>query len=278
MVSIMELLTPLVSPRTKQPEILSPQPLRTLDTATAYGDSEKIIGRALVELNLQGKVQIISKVPPVGSQNLSPAESEKFITNSVENSLRRLGLDYLDVCLFHQEMDIKYMDVLNKMESRALIKGCGVSLDSAKHCKETLEQNIKFIQLPYNILDKRFDNFLSKASTRNIKIFARSIYLQGLLLMPEDQVKPFLKEVIPVRRKLEQLGKSADMDMPELCTRFVLNNPVITSILTGVDNLSQLQENLKLIGKGPLPDNLYYEIKKIVPIYLEKIIRPGKWK
>jgi len=251
--------------------------INTLDTAAAYGNSEEVIGRALAEFDLQSKIQIISKVPPVGPQNLSLSEAEKFITESVERSLSRLRVDSLDVCLFHQEMDIKYMDILNKLEARGLIKGCGVSLDSAEYCKEALEKNIKFIQLPYNILDKRFDDFLSKISSKDVKIFARSLYLQGLLLIPEDQIKPFLQEVIPARRKLGQLAKLSGMSMPELCVRFVLSNHAITSILTGVDNLSQLQENLELIEKGPLSDDLYHEIQKIVPVYPEEIIRPVKW-
>lgn len=250
--------------------------ISTLDTAAAYGDSEEVIGRALAELKLQNKVQIISKVPPVGPQNLSPLEAEKFINESVKSSLSRLRVNSLDVCLFHQEMDIKYMNILNKLEARGLIKGCGISLDSTECCNETLKQDIKFIQLPYNILDKRFDDFLSKIS-KDVKIFARSLYLQGLLLMPENQIKAFLQEVIPVRRKLEQLADSAGISMPELCVRFVLSNPAITSILTGVDNLSQLQENLELIEKGLLSDNLYSEIQKIVPVFSEKIIRPIKW-
>jgi aryl-alcohol dehydrogenase-like predicted oxidoreductase len=249
--------------------------INTLDTAAAYGDSEKILGRALTELNLQDKVQIISKVPPVGRQNLSSAE--EFINKSVEDSLRRLRRDYLDVCLFHCEDDLKYLDVLRKLKSRGLIKDCGMSLDSTEYCAEALEQDIKFIQLPYNILDKRFDKFLSNASVRNIKVFTRSLYLQGLLLMDEDRVKSSLREMLPVRRKLEQLADSAGMSMIELCARFVLNNQAITSILTGVDNLTQLQENIKLIEKGPLADDLYSRIREAVPNFPEEIIRPAKW-
>ncbi len=251
--------------------------INTLDTAAAYGNSEEVIGRALNELNLQEKFQIISKVPPVSSQHLSSSEAEKFIINSVEKSLRRLQVDHLDICLFHQEADIKYMDVLNKLKLCGLINGYGVSLDSTAYCQVALALDIGFIQLPYNILDKRFDDFLLKASARNIKIFTRSVYLQGLLLMPEDRIKPFLQEIIPVRRKLNQLAKSSGIGMAELCVRFVLSNQSVTSILSGVDNLSQLQENLKLIEKGILPDNLYKEINKTVPIYPEKIVRPTKW-
>ena len=68
-------------------------------------------------------------------------------------------------------------------------------------------------------------------------IFTRSLYLQGLLLTPEENIKSFLKEVIPVRRKLEELAVFAEMSMPELCIRFVLSNCAVTSVLTGVDNL-----------------------------------------
>ena len=49
--------------------------INTLDTAAAYGDSEEVIGRVLAELNLQGEMQIISKVPPVGKQNWRVAKT-----------------------------------------------------------------------------------------------------------------------------------------------------------------------------------------------------------
>ena len=252
--------------------------VNTLDTAATYGNSEDILGRALTELNLQDKVQIISKVPSVSGKNLSFADAEKFITESVEISLRQLKRDYLHVCLFHNEEDIKYINVLQQLESRGLIKGYGVSLNSTEYCEAVLSSEIKFVQLAYNILDKRYDSFFGKASSKGIKIFTRSIYLQGLLLMPEEKIKPFLKDVIPVRRRLEALATFAGMEMLELCVRFVLSNCAVTSILVGVDNLDQLEENISfLTEKGPLPDNIMREIKESVPILPEEIIMPANW-
>lgn len=252
--------------------------INTLDTAAAYGDSEVIIGKVLTELNLHDRVRIISKIPPLSVGNIDAAEAEKFITGSVENSLRRLQRDYLDVCLFHREEDLIYIDILRKLEARGLIRGCGVSLDSAEYCEQALNRKIEFIQLPYNILDKRFDAFFSEAMARNVKIFTRSLYLQGLLLMPEDRINPGISEVIPVRRKLEQLAKSAGMSMAQLCAGFVLSNPAVTSILTGVDSLAQLQENIALISQGALPMELLRQIKEIVPVFSESVIRPSRWK
>ncbi len=251
--------------------------INTLDTAAAYGDSEDILGRALSELNLRHKMLIISKIPPVGAQKLSLPDAKKFITASVENSLRRLQVDHLDVCLFHREEDFRYLDILRKLESRELIRGCGISMDSTKYCSKILTHNVKYIQLPYNILDKRFDDFLEQAYAQRIKIFARSIYLQGLMLMPEKQIKPFLRDVIPVRRQLEALAIDSDLSMPELCARYVLNNPAIQSILTGVDTVDQLRQNIELINRGKLSEPVFKTAKAIVPHFPEAILRPSQW-
>ena len=249
----------------------------SLDTAAGYGDSEDILGRALSELQLRDKVQVISKVPPVPQDNPSVAAVEKHITENVENSLKRLRLERLSVCLFHREDDIRYIEVMRKMEQKGLIGAAGVSLDTNRYCDDVLAAKIKHIQLPYNLMDKRFDAFFLAAQQHGIAIFSRSVYLQGLLLMPEEKIKPSLQEIIPLRRRVEQLAMAAGMEMSELCMRFVLSNPAITSVLTGVDNCAQLRQNLELFAKGVMPLELYRQAQAAVPELEEKIIRPGLW-
>ena len=95
--------------------------------------------------------------------------------------------------------------------------------------------------------------------------------------MPEDKIRESLQEVIPVRRRLACLAAEAGMDMSELCMRFVLSNPAITSVLTGVDNVEQLRQNLQLMEKATLPAALYREAKAAVPLLEESIIRPSLW-
>ena len=247
-----------------------------LDTAAGYGDGEEVIGRALTELKLSDKMQIISKVDKVYLHNFTSAEAEKFITGSVENSLRRLRIDRLAVCLVHVEADLRYLDVLQRLEQRNLIGGTGISLDTNTHCNEVIAHKLKYIQLPCNIFDRRFNDFFAKVAD-NTNIFARSAYLQGLLLMPEEKIKPALSCIIPIRRRIETLAKEAGLNMSELCLRFVLTNPLISSVLVGVDSVEQLKENLALIEKDPLPEGLYHQILAAVPAFEEKIIRPGSW-
>ena len=249
-----------------------------LDTSAAYGDSEEVLGRALAELELGDKMHVITKVDNISISKLSASETEKYIRKSVETSLKRLRLERIYICLLHKEFDIEYIGILRKLQQKGLIGETGISLDTDKYCEEVIAQGIKYIQMPYNILDKRFDSFFPEAQEKGIAIFARSAYLQGLLLMPEQNISPDLNAVIPVRRRLEKLAVDAGMGMPELCMRFVLSNPAVTSVLTGVDNVDQLRQNLKLLKKGPLPDNLYQEVKSAVPLFPENIIRPALWK
>ncbi len=250
-----------------------------LDTSAAYGDSEEVIGRALTELGLKNKMHVITKVSNIKiSSPSSDAAAEKYINESVENSLRRLKTDRLDICLIHHESDIEYIGILRKLEKKGLIGGAGISLDTDKYCKEVIALGIKYVQLPYNILDRRFDAFFSEVQPNGIAVFTRSAYLQGLLLMPEENILPDLTDVIPIRRRLGKIAASAGMNMPELCIRFVLSNPAVTSVLTGVDNVQQLIQNQQVLGKGPLPGNLLQEVKAAVPVLDESIIRPFLWK
>jgi len=248
-----------------------------LDTAAAYGNSEEIIGRALKELGLGAKVLVITKVLPIN--NLAAKEAEDFIFGSIRNSMAKLGRDVLDGCLFHREDDVKYMDILHKAKDKGLIKKAGLSLNSAAFIDAALGSGAEYCQLPFNILDKRFTstNFIGKAKSKGMALFSRSVYLQGLLLIPENKIIKELQDVIPVRRKLEALAAEKGLAAAELYMRFVLAHGEIDSILTGVDNLKQLQENLLLCNKGPLDAVTMRRIDEMVPIFPEEIIRPSRW-
>jgi aryl-alcohol dehydrogenase-like predicted oxidoreductase len=249
-----------------------------LDTSASYGDSEEVLGRALAELELGDKMHVITKVDNISISKLSSSETEKYIRKSVETSLKRLRLERIYICLIHKEFDIEYIGILRKLQQKGIIGETGISLETNKYCEEVIARGIKYVQLPYNILDKRFDSFFPAAQANGVSVFTRSAYLQGLLLMPEEKIMLDLNDVIPVRHRLEKLAASAGMGMPELCIRFVLSNPVVTSVLTGVDNVEQLRQNLQLLEKGPLPAKLLKEVKEAVPLLAENIIRPVLWK
>lgn len=247
--------------------------VRALDTAAAYGTSEEVVGAALARLGLRDAMTVVSKVPPI--QAATDAEAECFIEQTVVRSLQRLRLERLPVCLLHREDDLRYLPALEKMVGKGLIGGAGVSLDSDRYLAQAAD--VRFIQLPANILDRRFERFWPVALQNKSHVFSRSVYLQGLLLMPEEKIRPALADVLPVRRKLEAVAREAGLAWAELCMRYVLSNPAIGSVLTGVDTAEQMRENLRLAAQGPLPLEVLRRVRECVPDLPESLVRPAFW-
>lgn len=245
----------------------------TLDTAAAYGESETVLGTELKNLGLLDKMKVVSKVPPIPA-DFSDAEAEKFIMESVEKSLTNLKINQLDALLFHNENDLKYLKFLKKAKDAGLARAVGASLDSivpenAFECEA--------VQVPGNVLDRRFLDFLRKAHKNGTKIYNRSVYLQGLLLMDESRIPEPLKEVIKYRNKLEALANEIGITPAELYVRYLFSIPEIDGVLTGVDTVEQLEYNIKVANAGTLPHDIMEKIFTMIPDLPEYLIRPHIW-
>lgn len=247
--------------------------IRILDTASAYGESELVLGTVLHELGLSNSMRIVSKIPslPNGATDM---EAEEFIRKSLLQSLENLRVGQLEAVLFHRETDLKYLPLLQKMKTAGFIRKTGVSLDATVP-PDTEKADL--IQVPSNVLDRRFRKFMQQAHLHKAEIFVRSVYLQGLLLMPEEKIPENLAGVKPYRRKLEALATENAMPFPELCMRYLLSVPEANGILTGVDTIEQLEYNIRIAEKGALPPEIYNAILEAVPMLPEKWIRPALW-
>ena len=237
--------------------------INALDTAPEYGDSEDVIGKALKELNLSENFQVVTKIPKV-PENTDP---EKFIENSLLTSLKRLQLDVISAALIHVEEDGKYLDILHQMKKKGLIKGAGISLNTLEHKDDG--QNADCLQVPCSILDHRFDHCFNYNDRH---CFIRGAYLQGMLLMPKEKV--FIKEVLAMRNQLETLN----IPMAELALRYLFSKPGKKSVLTGVETIEQLRENLRIAKMPQFDSSEIAEINKIVFPSLEEIcVSPWLW-
>ena len=240
----------------------------SLDTAAGYGESEEVLGRALAELGVADRFKVVSKVEPFPAG----ADPAVCIRESVENSLRRLRLETLPLVLLHREEELPYLPLLRDLVREGLIEAAGVSLDSDQKNDEAA--TIEAVQFPCNLLDHRYDALIARRAEAGLQTFFRSVYLQGLLVMPTEKIPPTLAEVIPWRKKLESFG----IPLKELCFRYLLSIPGKNSILFGVDTPEQLRENLALARAGALPPDLYRAVKEAVPLLPETLIRPSRWR
>jgi aryl-alcohol dehydrogenase-like predicted oxidoreductase len=252
------------------------------DTAAAYGTSEEVLGRALHELGVADRVIVVTKVRPLTAAELADGVlAARAIERSVADSRQRLRLDCLPVVLFHREADAAYCDVLARLRTQGWLHHAGVSCDNRPGPATAFVAagQLSALQLPANVLDRRHQRsgVFPRAAARGVAVFIRSVYLQGLLLMPEDDIPPALREVVPARRCLASLASAAGMPLAELAVRFMLAQPGVTCVLTGVETVAQVHENLAIVARGPLPADLLRAIDLATPELSETLITPSLW-
>jgi len=250
-----------------------------LDTAAGYGESESVLGRALAELGAAERVSVVTKVAVLAA-DLSPASADALVEESVRNSLRHLRLERLPFCLFHHEQDFRYADSLLKLRARGLVERVGCSTTTPDATRTIIGSGLaEAVQFPASVLDRRFTGaqVAGAARSRGMAVFARSVYLQGLVLLPEATTPDDLCEVIPARRRLAELARDAGIPLAELALRYVLGLGDLTSILVGVDSVDQMRENLALFAKGPLPPDLMKAVVAAAPSLSDTILDPWRW-
>lgn len=244
-----------------------------LDTASAYGTSEEVLGKALRELGLRERMVVVTKIAPASK----PAD----VAASVELSLERLGLTCLPLVLFHREANMEYVGELERCCERGLVRHIGMSCDGDPESAAALigSGRLKAVQVPASMLDRRnagAGNF-REAARRGMAVFIRSVYLQGLLLMPEESVPVPLRSVLPARRRLESLAKDAGMTLACMAVRYMLGQEGVTCVLAGVESAAQLRENIAMVKEGPLPADLIRAVEQAAPQPADDLIIPARW-
>lgn len=172
--------------------------VQTIDTAFAYGDSEAILGSTAGD---DPYFKIVTKTRPLKGLEVPD------VVRSFEESLAHLKRSRVYGLLVHEASDLMgtqsklLYSALLRLKQEGKIEKLGVSVYDSSQIDSVLQNfPIDMIQVPFNVLDQRLvqSGHLAKLKNRNIEIHARSIFLQGLLLMPLDQVPAHLNAAIPV--------------------------------------------------------------------------------
>ncbi len=258
-----------------------------LDTAAIYGSSEEVLGRALAELGISSKMTVVTKVRYL-AQGLDATTAATIVEESVVQSLKRLRLETLPICLFHIEDNFCYAEALLRLKERGLVGHIGSSVMTPAATAAIINTGLaEALQIPTSVLDHRYTrpwsedhpegSIIRKAAERGMAVFIRSIYLQGLLLLPEQEILPELAGVIPTRRRLETLAAEAGMSLGELAVRYVLSLDGVTCGVVGIETVEQMRQNLAIFAKGPLDAELRQRVEAAVPELPDKILMPNQW-
>ena len=145
-------------------------------------------------------------------------------------------------------MGNKLTIALNRVKNKGLVKKIGVSIYDPSECEELLKlTRFDIVQAPLNIVDRRLvdSGWLSKLHSDEIEIHTRSVFLQGLLLMPRYSVPENFKRWSFILDKWSSELKNYNLSAVEVCLLYTLSFPEIDRVIVGVDNVSQLSEIIK---------------------------------
>lgn len=255
------------------------------DTARAYGNSEEIIGIANEKYD---NMNIITKLDPLKNINeFSNIENIIYeIKKSINTSLKFLKIKIINTLLLHRFSHYKNKIIWNyllKLKKQNNIKKLGVSVYYVEEAIEALKDNdIKHIQLPINILDGTWfcKEFLELVKKRHdVTIHCRSIFLQGILISSQDKW-PNLDNINSEEyiNKLDNLTCIFNFNNKiELCLSYVKSIDWIDGLLMGVDNVSQLKQNIKLFNIRKLKKNEFDLVRNTFKNVPENLLNPSMW-
>ena len=244
------------------------------DTASIYGDAERILGDFGIG---NYPVNVISKLKP----NLE--SDEKIVLNEICDSLGRLQMQTLYGYMLHRASDFYRKEIMNGLrlaKERGLIKNIGVSIYEPEDALRIVsDKSIDCIQIPYSVLDQRLDqtDFFELAEKNHIRVFARSAFLQGLLLMKPEDVPVNLKPVVPLLQRFNNIIKRYEFSNKEAAFLFSYCHIGISNLVFGVDTADQLVENWRTIVRSREFADCFKDLYGAFVDVDRRIIIPSLW-
>jgi len=173
----------------------------------------------------------------------------------LKNNAKNIGVKKIEILLLHNAEILfkrngnQFFLIIKKLKELGYIKKFGYSIYNFNNL-EKLVNNFQpdVIQCPYNIFDTRLNNrkIIKLLKKNNIEVHARSIFLQGLLLLKfENLPKKFLRWK-KIFKKWDEWTKKNNCSKLEVCVNFALYNDLIDKIVFGVQDLKQLKQILKV--------------------------------
>jgi aryl-alcohol dehydrogenase-like predicted oxidoreductase len=244
----------------------------TLDTAISYGESEQRLGEIGVR-----DWRVVTKVPPVPD---SVTDVAAWVRAAVSGSLDRLRISSLHAVLLHRadqllgaRGDALYRALRGLRESGVTGK-IGVSVYSPDDL-DALCPRFAFdlVQAPLNVFDRRFisSGWFSRLHDQGVEIHARSVFLQGVLLMDAATRPAQFNGWHSLFTQWDRWLGECGLTPVEACLGFVLSRAEVGRAVIGVDTVGQLRD--VLAAAGPIPFECPPELTCTDP----RLVNPSHW-
>ena len=223
----------------------------TLDTAIAYGESEKCLG----EIGVQN-FNLVTKLPEIPN-NCSNINA--WVFNQVEASLSRLRITKLYGLLLHQPYQLldhlapNLYQALQGLKEMGLVEKIGISVYSPDDLARIVPQfRLDLVQAPFNFIDQRLykSGWMQRLKDDEIEIHSRSTFLQGLLLMQQKDMPSKFYRWNHLWQSWHQWLEANNLSALQACLDFSLSFSEIDKVIVGVDSQAQLIQILRFVDNN----------------------------
>ncbi len=252
-----------------------------IDTAQAYGESEARIGAAL-QGRWRSQVEVITKLRPIETEDVGAARAQTI--ESVTQSLKALKQERIETLLLHRATNRStaggaLWETLLDLKRQGMVGRLGISVqDRAEFDLAAADGDVELIQLPFNLLDRRWDDLGPLRG--DLTIHARSVFLQGLLTGATAAKWPVVVGVdtAGLVRELAELAHALGLrSVGDLAVAFARAQPWIDSLVIGVETETQLHENLERFAASPLRPAEVDAVRHCIPRLPDQLLNPALW-
>ncbi|MEE9279143.1 MAG: aldo/keto reductase [Myxococcota bacterium] len=251
-----------------------------IDTSPDYGDSEELIGKSIP--HRRDEFFLASKCGcPVNQPPRSPGERPQHVFTrenvraGVEQSLRRMKTDHLDVVQFHispsrslleENASLEELEVLRQEGKVRFIGMSGTLPNLVDHIEMGVFDEF---QIPYSAVEREHEEWITKAAKAGAGTVIRGGVARGIPAgrsLNLERLPERFRQAFQRRRDVwaqAQLGELVgDMSTMEFMLRFTITHPDMHTTIVGTSNPKHLEDNLNAARKGPLPADVYDEAKR----------------
>jgi aryl-alcohol dehydrogenase-like predicted oxidoreductase len=266
----------------------------TLDTALGYGNSETILGQQ----DLISQFTVGTKTRDF--RTTDTANLAHMLRTDLNNTLSNLRIKQLGYLLIHNADDlitdqaraqilnhtlqelklsnswehVSGLTPLDFVPEFAVVNKVGVSVYTVEQLKYILDNySIDIVQLPFNVLDCRFESLFAKLRASGVEIHVRSIFLQGLLLNWE-LLPPKLQPYATVFNEYEKFLNKQQYSRLEYAL-YVVRKAMVDGLVLGVTALSELQEIIAAFNRSY--DFCLKEFSSSYALGMSNLLDPRKW-
>jgi aryl-alcohol dehydrogenase-like predicted oxidoreductase len=254
--------------------------INLIDTSIDYGRSEELIGHYIGhrrdEYFLASKCGCLLSPPPPGARPPFPHDySAANVRAGVEQSLRRLGTDRLDLVQVHMSPSREQMaaggtvETLQAMRDEGKLRFIGMSGILPNLPDQIAMGVFDVFQIPYSAVQREHEQLITAAAGAGAGTLIRGGAARGGPAGDKNwQRGPIGLAEGEGQRRWQSAGLDdllAGMSPIEFMLRFTLSHPALSSTIVGTSSIGHLTGNLAIAGRGPLPPALYEEAKQRLP-------------